>query len=96
MGHHFPLSVIELACNKFGYRFEDNVLQRDAERWLRQHMQGYDERMNLSGSAAERETPEYIRGAIREMFPKVPEDDLITIATHAFEKVCIPCSGHGE
>jgi hypothetical protein len=32
---------------------------------------------------------DHITGAVREMFPKIPEDDLSAIVNHAFEEVNI-------
>jgi hypothetical protein len=35
----------------------------------------------------EKETKNHTRGAVREMFPKIPEADLSAIISHAFEEV---------
>ena len=48
----------------------------------------YEERQALNGNpVTETEHKEHIRGAIREIFPKIPEADLTSIVNHAFEDV---------
>jgi hypothetical protein len=39
------------------------------------------------GGVTDTEHKEHIRGAIREIFPKIPEADLTSIVNHAFEEV---------
>jgi len=39
---------------------------------------------------ADTETKADIRGAVRELFPKIPEADLDSIVNHAFEEVPNP------
>jgi hypothetical protein len=48
----------------------------------------YEQRQALRGKpVTDTEHKEHIRGAIREIFPKIPEADLTSIVNHAFEEV---------
>jgi hypothetical protein len=93
IGHHFPLSIIELACSKFGYEYDaDKGLRKthasDRENWIAQQVESYSTRQALHGRpAAEKGSKDHISGAVREMFPKIPEADLSSIVNHAFEEV---------
>ncbi|KAI4689978.1 uncharacterized protein J4E84_004159 [Alternaria hordeiaustralica] len=92
VGHHFPLTIIELACNKFGYLYDERRgLRKDKEgdrtNWIAQEFEDYSSRQVQRGHpATEKETKGYIHGAVREMFPKIPEADLQAIVSHAFEE----------
>ncbi|KAL6710227.1 hypothetical protein ACN47E_009173 [Coniothyrium glycines] len=92
VGHHFPLEIIRLACSKFGYTYDDvNGLKKaktsDRINWIAQSMEEYGSRQALHGRPSnEKETKDYIQGAVREMFPKIPEADLAAIVNHAFEE----------
>ena len=88
VGHHFPMSVIEPACSKFGYNYDDRKGLRkakDGESWIAKRFEAYSSRQaNPGGPTTEKETKLYIHGAVREMFPKIPEADLQAIVDHAF------------
>ncbi|KAL5118131.1 hypothetical protein ACEQ8H_003966 [Pleosporales sp. CAS-2024a] len=92
VGHHFPLEIVNLACSKFGYTYdEEQGLQKDKSRdrtnWIARGIEEYSSRQQLRGRpSTENESKEHIRGAVREMFPKIPEADLDSIVTHAFEE----------
>lgn len=92
VGHHFPLEIIRLACSKFGYTYDDasglkKSRSSDRINWIAQSMEDYGSRQALHGRpTTETETKEYIHGAVREMFPKIPEADLSSIVNHAFEE----------
>lgn len=93
VGHHFPLDIIKLACSKFGYEYdEDSGLRKiktsDRENWMIQQVESYSTRQALHGRpTTEKGTKDHISGAVREMFPKIPEADLSSIVNHAFEEV---------
>ena len=95
VGHHFPLEIINLACSKFGYIYDEEsglrkVRARDRINWIAQHVEDYSTRQMLHGRpSTEKETKEYIQGAVREMFPKIPEADLSSIVNHAFQEVLL-------
>ncbi|KAF9694550.1 hypothetical protein EKO04_007426 [Ascochyta lentis] len=92
VGHHFPLDIIKLACSKFGYEYdEDSGLRKtrtsDRENWMIQQVESYSTRQALHGRpTTEKGTKDHISGAVREMFPKIPEADLSSIVNHAFEE----------
>ncbi|KAF1362815.1 hypothetical protein EJ07DRAFT_106507 [Lizonia empirigonia] len=92
VGHHFPLDIIHLACSKFGYEYdEDSGLRKtrtsDRENWMIQQVESYSTRQALHGHpTTEKGTKDHISGAVREMFPKIPEADLSSIVNHAFEE----------
>ncbi|PVH95682.1 hypothetical protein DM02DRAFT_141572 [Periconia macrospinosa] len=95
IGYHFPLDVIEPACQLLHYKFsQDRGLEKlpDAplygDAYFERRFADYYERArnSLHGQPTEvREDKNYIGGAIREMFPKIPEPDLESIVNHAFE-----------
>jgi hypothetical protein len=92
VGHHFPLEIITLACSKFGYTYDEGHGLRKAKdgdrtNWIAQRFEDYSSRQVQHGRpTTEKETKGYIHGAVREMFPKIPEADLQAIVTHAFEE----------
>ncbi|KAF2855697.1 hypothetical protein T440DRAFT_161195 [Plenodomus tracheiphilus IPT5] len=92
VGHHFPLEIVQLACSKFGYTYDEARGLRKAKtsdriNWIAQSMENYSTRQALHGRpSTEKETKNYIHGAVREMFPKIPEADLSSIVNHAFEE----------
>ncbi|EMD95726.1 hypothetical protein COCC4DRAFT_183428 [Bipolaris maydis ATCC 48331] len=92
VGHHFPLQIIDLACSKFGYTYDESQgLQKakdgDRTNWIARRFEDYSSRQVKQGRpTTEKETKGYIHGAVREMFPKIPDDDLQAIVTHAFEE----------
>jgi len=93
VGHHFPLEIVQLACSKFGYTYDEAHGLRKAKtsnriNWIAQSMEKYSTRQQaLHGRpSTEKETKDYIHGAVREMFPKIPEADLSSIVNHAFQK----------
>ena len=93
VGHHFPLEIVNLACSKFGYIYDEaHGLRKDKSRdrtnWIAQRVEDYSSRQQLHGRpTTEKESKEHTRGAVREMFPKIPEADLHSIVNHAFEEV---------
>ena len=93
IGHHFPLEIVQLACSKFGYKYsEEGGLKKttaaDRENWIQQQVESYSTRQALHGRPMAKEgSKDHITGAVREMFPKIPEDDLSAIVNHAFEEV---------
>jgi hypothetical protein len=96
VGHHFPLEIVNLACSKFGYVYDEaHGLREDKSRrrtnWIAQGVEDYSSRQLLHGRpTTEKDSKEQTRGAVREMFPKIPEADLESIISHAFEKVSLP------
>jgi hypothetical protein len=93
VGHHFPLEIVNLACSKFGYIYDEaqglrKDKSRDRTNWIAQRVEDYSSRQVAHGRpTTEKESKEHTRGAVREMFPKIPEADLTSIVNHAFEEV---------
>ncbi|OAL54329.1 hypothetical protein IQ07DRAFT_500923 [Pyrenochaeta sp. DS3sAY3a] len=90
IGHHFPLEIIELGCKRFDYAYDGvgglrKVDPGEDAKWYTQRVEDYSSRQALQGKPVD-ETLDYIRGAVRELFPKIPEADLTSIVTHAFAK----------
>lgn len=104
IGHHFPLEIIDLACRKFNYRYsEGRGLRRtrgspvSGPAYVERGIANYEQRQGLhSRPVTDKEHKEHIRGAIREIFPKIPDADLTSIVNHAFEEVMsdleMPCA----
>lgn len=91
VGHHFPILIIDLACVKFDYTYDEVQGLRRARpgentNWFAQRVKDYSSRQAIQGVPVE-ETIDYIRGAVRELFPKIPEVDLTSIVNHAFKEV---------
>ncbi|KAF2645247.1 hypothetical protein P280DRAFT_388894, partial [Massarina eburnea CBS 473.64] len=93
IGHHFPLDIIEPACKKFGYTFSPtNGLEKIETQsygvdYFERRFADYYKKQQLSGHfGSETETKDYISGAVRELFPKIPEADLTSIVNHAFQE----------
>ncbi|CAO2654776.1 Nn.00g115090.m01.CDS01 [Neocucurbitaria sp. VM-36] len=92
VGHHFPLEIIQLACSKFGYTYDERrglrkAKDSDRTSWIAQRVEDYSSRQLRDGRpSTEKETKDYIHGAVREMFPKIPEADLSSIVNHAFQE----------
>ena len=95
IGHHFPLEIIDLACRKFNYRYSEGRGLRRTRRspvsgpaYVERGIANYEQRQGLhSRPVTDSEHKEHIRGAIREIFPKIPDADLTSIVNHAFEEV---------
>jgi hypothetical protein len=92
VGHHFPVEIISLACSKFGYVYDEaRGLHEDKTgartNWIAQSIEDYSSRQAAHGRpTTQKEDKEQTRGAVREMFPKIPEADLHAIINHAFEQ----------
>jgi hypothetical protein len=91
VGHHFPLEIIDLACSKYGYTYDERHglrLAKDVDRsnWIEKRFEDYAKRQVNGRPTTDKETKSQIYGAIREMFPKIPEADTQAIVTHAFKK----------
>ncbi|KAF2188199.1 hypothetical protein K469DRAFT_566988 [Zopfia rhizophila CBS 207.26] len=91
LGHHFPNKVIDEACDVLGYLFRGGTYEKstrmlDSSR-LARSLAVHGNRMRLHDRpVTDTETKEQIRAAIRDLFPKIPEDDLTSIVKHAFRE----------
>ncbi|KAL1587080.1 hypothetical protein WHR41_04001 [Cladosporium halotolerans] len=91
IGYHFRSEVMREACAALQYvpfhrgfikaaDFEKEEQNSKTAQILAKHGVKY----NLAED--NKETPEQVRGAIKELFPKIPEKDLDEIVTRAWEK----------
>jgi len=93
IGYHFKAEVMEDACAKLGYTLHrgryikelDLIKQREQSR-LAQTLAKYHIRPDALTAPSQKETPEQVRAAIRELFPKMPDADLESIVKHAWEE----------
>jgi hypothetical protein len=90
IGYHFRSEVVEDACKALEYYpFQDTFLTGE-ELKQRQHNSIVSKAFARQGLNYDRitgneETPEQVRAAIKEMFPKIPQHDLDEIVTRAWE-----------
>jgi len=90
IGYHFLSSVVEDACQALGYHAYKDTFITTEELRQRQHNSIVSKAFAKQGLNYDRvtgneETPEQVRAAIKEMFPKIPQHDLDEIVTRAWE-----------
>ena len=91
IGYHFNAEIVAQACEELGYvSFRDHFMkeadlkaQYEKSRIAR-IMAQHGIRWNQDNTA--QETPAQVRSAIKELFPKIPEDDLDQIVEHAWKE----------
>jgi hypothetical protein len=90
IGYHFRCEIVEEACDALGYvPYEDTFIttadlvqkQQDSviARAFEKHGATFDR------VKANEETPEQVRAAIKELFPKIPQHDLDEVIAHAWD-----------
>ena len=92
IGHHFPNEVVDQACDWLGYSYRGGTYQKNlddiATSRLARSLATHGSRMGLHGRPGTvQETSQQIRAAIRDLFPKIPDEDLEAIVKHAFREV---------
>jgi len=75
-----------------GYQFRNGTYSKRAHNYdesrLARSLADAGQRMLLHGRpATDTESKTQIRAAVRDLFPKIPDEDLKAIVTHAFEEV---------
>ncbi|KAK3708915.1 hypothetical protein LTR37_011245 [Vermiconidia calcicola] len=88
IGYHFNTQIVDEACQELGYVYLGNSFVKEADLEHQQSMSRVAGIMAKHGVRMEhpvRETPEQVRAAIRELFPRIPQDDLDQIVHHAWE-----------
>ncbi|KAL9065283.1 MAG: hypothetical protein Q9157_007521 [Trypethelium eluteriae] len=82
LGHHFQNEVLEIASSYLGYR-QNGVLF-----WKNQDLNSSSRLATLLAreSSHNLEETQQIKTAIRDLFPKIPENDLVSIAERAFQE----------
>lgn len=90
IGYHFQSGVLEQAVADLNYtvykgRFvkEEDLAKRRQENLTAQILLKHGVKMNEMGS---QESHEQVRAAIKELFPKIPTEDLEGIVKHAWEE----------
>lgn len=88
IGYHFKNEAVEEACSQLKYYLVDGRFISEAE-LQRRHQNGFLLRvLSKYGvhnfSEGNKETPEQVSGAIRELFPRIPDQDLAEIVKHAW------------
>jgi hypothetical protein len=91
IGYHFRCEIVEEACESLGYVPYDGTFITIADLQQKQHNSVVAKAfakmgMNYDRVQGNEETPEQVRAAIKELFPKIPQNDLDEIVTRAWEK----------
>nr|POE47698.1 hypothetical protein CFP56_01029 [Quercus suber] len=92
IGYHFRAEIVEQACEELGYvplrdhKFvkPEDMNKPDKHTRLTETLAKYG--INMQLSAETREPLDQVRAAIKELFPKIPEEDLNQIVNHAWQK----------
>lgn len=91
IGYHFHSDVLDDACHALGYTYSNKRFVRNADLRAQYENTRMARAMARHGFAldqepVEQENNEQVREAIKELFPRIPEDDLTAIVKHAWEK----------
>jgi hypothetical protein len=85
-GFFFPKDVIQKACNWFGVRIDHAGKTTEPNDYLSTRVR------DALGRHGQRDERQQIEAAVREMFPKIPQEAAETIIKHAFESVHVKLS----
>lgn len=92
IGYHFRGEIVEQACEELGYiphagkyLKPEDLIKRRQESSISQTLTKYGINMTLSSQTG-RESLDQVRAAIKELFPRIPEQDLHSIVKHAWEE----------
>ena len=91
IGYHFRCEIVEEACETLGYVPYEGTFITTADLQQKQHnsvvAQAFAKMgLNYDRVKGNEETPEQVRAAIKELFPRIPQNDLDEIVTRAWEK----------
>lgn len=91
IGYHFRCEIVEEACATLGYVPYDNTFITTADLQRRQQDTMVAKALAKHGVtwdrvSANEESPEQVRAAIKELFPRIPQNDLDEIVSRAWEK----------
>jgi hypothetical protein len=87
VGHHFPLEIVNLACSKFGYVYdEEHGLRKDKSRertnWIAQGVEVTLRGRSSTGVLPQKRNPRNIPAELFERcFPKSPRQISIPLST---------------
>jgi hypothetical protein len=92
IGHHFPNEVVDLACDWLGYTTRNGVYEKNVDIATNSRIAKALEKHRRNpkpgdASNSEQETKAQVTAAIRDLFPKIPGEDLKAIVKHAFREV---------
>ena len=100
IGHHFPSSVVGRACLSLGIDLSrSGHVLRQHELWRPERQDRKKKGLKLPGKdASDSKLSQAVvdtqaREAIRDLFPKIPEQNMHEIIQHAFELVSLSRSG---
>jgi hypothetical protein len=91
IGYHFRSEIVETACENLGYFPYQGAFITGEDLKQKQHnsvvAQAFAKMgLNYDRVQGNEESPEQVRAAIKELFPKIPQLDLDAIVTHAWAK----------
>ncbi|KAF7191349.1 hypothetical protein HII31_07372 [Pseudocercospora fuligena] len=88
IGYHFRSDVVEDACQQLGYIPNRGRFVKEAELADENEKSRMARAMAKHGiimdEPAKQETDEQVRAAVKELFPRIPEEDLQAILQHAW------------
>ncbi|KAI5369465.1 hypothetical protein Slin15195_G003410 [Septoria linicola] len=88
IGYHFRSDVVDDACQELGYVHSHGNFIKESDLAAQNEDSKLARTMARFGIAwnkpLEQETNEKVRAAIKELFPRIPEDDLKAILEHAW------------
>jgi hypothetical protein len=90
IGYHFRCEIVEEACEALGYVPYENTFITTADLVQKQQNSVIARAFAKHGATFDRvkaneETPEQVRAAIKELFPKIPQHDLDEVLAHAWD-----------
>ena len=93
IGYHFRCEIVEEACETLGYvPYEDTYIttadlaQKQRNNVIMQAFARQGLTYNYDRVKGNEETPDQVRAAIKELFPKIPQNDLEQVIIHAWDK----------
>ncbi|CAK3891845.1 Hypothetical predicted protein [Lecanosticta acicola] len=90
VGYHFRGEILDQACGELGYVFFEDSFVKEKDLAAQHEQSRISQMMAKFGIRPDapnrRETDDQIRAAIKELFPKIPEEDLKEILRHAWEE----------
>lgn len=90
IGYHFRSDVVDDACQELGYIYLNKRFVKEADLRMQNENSRLARSMAKHGIVWDQSLPqennEQVRTAIKELFPRIPEDDLKAILKHAWEE----------
>ena len=90
IGYHFKSEIVTNACIELGYIVHRQQFVKEADLQTKKDHSKLAEIMARRGMTLNqlemRESPEQVRAAIKELFPKIPDEDLNQIVDHAWKE----------